>query len=131
MLVPWRINYQPQRFGPGFEFSTTVSQGGFFFLQKKPGPQKRLDLAPLPAQVSFSKRNVAVFRFVGEFLKEDGWYSTPGSPVDQTKCLVFWMIHVFRILDPTNGQSLVDLDLQGTGFDRFFLLKFQNKSSPK
>ena len=51
----------------------------------------------------------------------------PGSPVDQTKWLVFRMIHVFRILDPTNGQSLVDLDLQGSGFDRFFFSKFSKQ----
>ena len=31
----------------------------------------------------------------------------PGSPVNQTKWLVFRMIHSFRIPDPTNGQSLV------------------------
>ena len=36
-----------------------------------------------------------------------------GSPVDQTKWLVFRMIHGFRIPDPTNGQSLVDLDFLG------------------
>ena len=32
---------------------------------------------------------------------------------DQTKWLVFNMIHVFRIADPTNGQSLGRLGLPG------------------
>ena len=38
----------------------------------------------------------------------------PGSPVDQTKWLVFRVIHGFRIPDPTNGQSLVGLDFLGS-----------------
>ena len=37
----------------------------------------------------------------------------PQEVQDQTKWLVFRMIHGFRIPDPTNGQSLVDLDFQG------------------
>ena len=37
----------------------------------------------------------------------------PGSPVDQTKWLVFRMIHGSRIPDPTKGQSLVDLNFLG------------------
>ena len=37
----------------------------------------------------------------------------PGSPVDQTKWLVFGMIHVFRIPDPTNGQAVWSLDFLG------------------
>ena len=40
-------------------------------------------------------------------------YIYPGSPADQTKWLVFRMIHGARIPDPTNGQSLVGLDFLG------------------
>ena len=41
----------------------------------------------------------------------------PGSPVDQTKWLVFGMIHGSRIPDPTNGASrLVGLDFLGYVF---------------
>ena len=43
----------------------------------------------------------------------------PGSSVDQTKWLVFRMIHGSRIPDPTNRQSLV------FGLPRYILCIFQ------
>ncbi len=47
---------------------------------------------------------------------QDGIFAKPcpGSPADQTKWLVFRMIHGSQGFPTTNGQSLVDLDFLGT-----------------
>ena len=64
----------------------------------------------------FVQRHFTSFRNSGFDTLEMIWGQFSGSPVAQTKWLVFWMIHGARIPDPTNGKSLVDLDFLGIYF---------------
>ena len=100
IITPWKIHILEPKNGGGWKKEQTHLK------------QTKVYIFDIFVLVSSGIRLLPLFRLInrGHASKTK---PCPGSPVNQTKWLVFRMIHGFRIPDPTKGQSLVDLDFLG------------------